>query len=413
MARRSSVVVASVVSALACASNALAQTSSAPEPVLAGEAARAALHTTCPLGTTPPGTGLLRGVVRDSELNPAGSVAVTITWHVADVVPATGKNVMPAAAPALGALTDSLGNWHICGAPLHTPVAIRAAGDEGYDERATTIDDAHPVGSIDFSLRAIAHGGTAARTPQSNAIVVFSVEDRNGNALGGVTVEITPAVGPSHRVVTDTTGRAIVPALLPGRAKVNSLAIGFRPGELYVPLDVGRNTVPLILDAVKIPTLATVRVIGDRTMLARHQDFESRRAQHLTTVSITADDIEKRNPLDTWQMLTNVPSMRVTQGAGMAGVYAMSNREQPVVRRLDGQGGGASVPCWYRVMIDNVMLPDAQPDLSNVLPNPHEVHGIEVFAGLATIPVQYNSRVTDSQGNTRSNTCGLIVVWTK
>jgi hypothetical protein len=269
------------------------------------------------------------------------------------------------------------------------------------------------VASVDFALRTMAFGGSAARTPQTNAIVVFSVEDRNGNTLAGVTIDVTPAIGAARRVVTDADGRALVPSLQPGRAKVNSLAIGYRPGELFVPLDVGRNTVPLILDAVKIPTLATVRVIGDRPMLARHQEFETRRAQHLATASITADDIEKRNPIDTWQMLTNVPSMRVTQGAGMAGVYAMSNREQPVVKRLDGQGGGASVPCWYRVMIDNVMLPDPQPDLSNVLPNPHEVHGIEVFAGLATIPVQYQQHVTDAQGNSRSNTCGLIVVWTK
>jgi hypothetical protein len=402
------------VSTIACAGIASAQAPAVTEAPLDSAAAIALLHSTCPSASAPAGTGLLEGVVRDAETHPAGSVAVTIVWHGANDTHITDKRAAAAALPpALGTLSDSLGHWHICGAPLRTPLVVRAAGDDGFDEFAASLDDAHAVASVDFTLRTIASGGGSARAPQTSAIVVFSVEDRNGNTLAGVTLEVTPAIGAPHKVVTDADGRAIVPALQPGRAKVNSLAIGYRPGEIFVPLDAGRNTVPMILDAVKIPTLATVRVIGDRTMLSRHQEFEARRAQHLTTVSITADDIDKRNPIETWQMLTNVASMRVTQGAGMAGVYAMSNREQPVVRNLNGAGGGASVPCWYRVMIDNVLLPDAQPDLSLVLPNPHEVHGIEVFAGLATIPVQYNQRVTDAQGNTRSNTCGLIVVWTK
>jgi hypothetical protein len=64
-------------------------------------------------------------------------------------------------------------------------------------------------------------------------------------------------------------------------------------------------------------------------------------------------------------------------------------------------------------MLDGVVLPDAMPDLSTVLPSPSEVHGIEVFAGLATIPPQYNGIVADVQGGARSPACGLIAIWTK
>jgi hypothetical protein len=64
-------------------------------------------------------------------------------------------------------------------------------------------------------------------------------------------------------------------------------------------------------------------------------------------------------------------------------------------------------------MLDGVTLPDQMPDLSTVLPVPSEVHGIEVFAGLATIPPQYNSAVSDGQGGARPNSCGLIAIWTK
>jgi hypothetical protein len=271
------------------------------------------------------------------------------------------------------------------------------------------------VESLDLSLEAEPGRSALAHTSQTSALVVFSVQDRDGNALGGVSLALAPANGPVRTVLTDSAGRAIIPAVDPGRATVKSLAIGYKPGELFIPLDAGRNTVPLILDAARIPTLATIRVIGDREMLARHQEFELRRSMRQTTLSITAEEIARRNPTDTWQMLTNVPSMRVNQyGAGGApGVYAMSTRETPIVQRKGSVGGGVSTPCWYRVMVDGVVLQDPMPDLSQVLPTPGDVHGIEIFAGLATIPPQYSGPVTDSDGNPKSKSCGLIAVWTK
>ena len=188
--------------------------------------------------------------------------------------------------------------------------------------------------------------------------------------------------------------------------------IGYLPGDLSVPLDLGRNTIPLVLDVARIPVLATVRVIGDRMVLARHQEFEMRRSLGLTTASITAEDIEKRNPTETWQMLMNVGAMRVSQYGADVGVYAFSSRGKRLVQNRSTLATNM-VPCFYRVMIDGVALMDSMPDLSAVLPPPVDVHGIEVFGGLATIPPQYNNVVSDGHGGARSNECGLIAVWTK
>jgi hypothetical protein len=294
-------------------------------------AAVALLDSTC--GSALPGqrVGLLRGDVRDADTSLVPGAAVTIAWtRPADVPSGVIGSIISTATPALGALSDAQGHWHIGGAPLRTALSIRAVADEGSDERVATLDEGHPVASVEFSLRLVVSKGRAAHPERTTALVVFSVEDRAGNALGGITLDIVPANGPARRVVTDSAGRAIVPAVAPGRARVTSLAIGYRPGELFVPRDAVRNTVPVILDVARIPTRATVRVIGDREVLARHQPFESRRSLGQTTVSITAEDIEKRNPADTWQMLTNVPAMRVIQyGAGVPGVLAMSTREQP------------------------------------------------------------------------------------
>lgn len=359
-------------------------------------------------------TGIVRGEVHDAESHPVGTVAVTVAWHMApDLQVGASRRGAPIPQQTLGVLTDSAGHWQLCGAPLRTPLSIRAAADEGSAERIATLDEAHPVESLDLSLVPDAATGVMVHTTQTTALVVFSVQDRDGNALGGVMLDLAPVTGPVRRVVTDSAGRAIIPSVDPGRAKVNSLAIGYKPGELYVPLDAGRNTVPIILDGAHIPTLATIRVIGNREMLARHQEFEMRRTMRQTTRSITAEEIAERNPADTWQMLTNVPSMRVTQfgAAGSPGIYAISTRETPVVQRKGG--GGVTMPCWYRVMVDGVLLQDPMPDLGQLLPKPGDVHGIEVFAGLATIPPQYAGPVIDGDGNQRSKSCGLIAVWTK
>lgn len=378
-------------------------------------AAVAVLRSTCGEVATSGSFGLLQGEVRDADSQAVGAAAVTIAWRrPLDAGAAQAHPGGTTDEPALAELSDDQGHWHICGVPLRTSLSVRAVGDDGSDARVFTLDAGHPVASLDFVLHPDGVGSEAARRVATSALVVISVEDRDGHPLPGVTVDIAPENGTAHRAVSDTAGRAVLPAVEPGRAHVRSLAIGYRPGELVVPLDAGRNTVPLILDPVRIPTLATVRILGDREVLARHKEFEARRSLGQTTVSITAEDIEKRNPVDTWQMLTNIPSMRVTQyGNGEPGVYAMSTREVPVVQNRASQGGGVTQPCWYRLMLDGVALPDAMPDLSSLLPPPGDVHGIEVFAGLATVPPQYNTLIADSRGGASPPACGLIAVWTK
>ena len=64
-----------------------------------------------------------------------------------------------------------------------------------------------------------------------------------------------------------------------------------------------------------------------------------------------------------------------------------------------------SRPCFMRVGIDGVVWPDSIPNLAN-LPPPDAIRGIEVFAGPASIPLQYGGTGTDKW-------CGLIMVWTR
>ena len=156
---------------------------------------------------------------------------------------------------------------------------------------------------------------------------------------------------------------------------------------------------PIILSAISAPMLDTMRVVAERSVPARLKGFEDRLRLRQTTASMTSEDIYKRNPADAWQMLTNVSSVRVSvQGDD---VVAVSTRT--MVSSFDMQ------PCFMRIIVDGIEMStkpgDPKVNLRN-LPAPSEIHGIEVFAGPATVPPEFG-------GVGSGKWCGLIAIWTK
>jgi hypothetical protein len=106
---------------------------------------------------------------------------------------------------------------------------------------------------------------------------------------------------------------------------------------------------------------------------------------------VTRSEIEARSPVSTWQLLTRLPSVMVVDSA-----------DKKVVRTSRRM----SIPCAVRVGVNGVLLTESEPDLRD-LPPPSEVHGIEVFSGISSAPVQYGARFTDVP------LCGLVMIWTR
>lgn len=226
------------------------------------------------------------------------------------------------------------------------------------------------------------------------ATIDVRVMSREGAPLAGVTLDLTPIGGKPITITTDSAGRASLADLEPGTARVIARKIGFAAGAVRSGLGPGANAITVILDAIDPPKLAEVRIVSGREVLARHEEFELRKLQGLTTASITEGDIRKRNPIWAWQMLSAIPSLHVD--GNMGGARARSTRSK----------------CDFRVMVDGIQK-EASFNLGN-LPAPGEIHGIEVFAGPARIPPQYNSSIMS--GGTfgpGGALCGLIAVWTK
>jgi len=146
-----------------------------------------------------------------------------------------------------------------------------------------------------------------------------------------------------------------------------------------------------------------VRVMGDRVVLARHAEFEARRLRHAATASITEEDIQRRHPSSTWQMLTNVSTLNVSDRSENGNNVVVATSRRALVSGIRDE-----VPCFMQVVVDGVPVapdPTGRVNLGD-LPPPSSIHGIEVFAGPASVPLQYKTTRDGAK-------CGLIAIWTR
>jgi carboxypeptidase family protein len=236
--------------------------------------------------------------------------------------------------------------------------------------------------------------------PVARTVLELRVRDIAGAPLPGTTLELRGSSGSERRtVVTDVAGRAVMRDVTPDSATLHARHIGYNAGTLALSIKPGRSTVTIALEAAAAPALDTVRVLADRALPLRLLDFERRRLNHEASASITSDDIHRRNPAQSWQMLTGVPSIRVVDNDTI--VAARSTRTTIA--------NSSNEYCWMLVAVDGVVLnrtPGHTAFDLRQLPPVDEIYGIEVFAGAASIPLAYG-------GEGDGKWCGLIAVWTR
>ena len=370
-------------------------------------AAKDIVAVTCPKDSVSDQEGMLHGWLKDERARPIAHGTITVNWK-SNFSQTNGQLAFN--TKSLGAVTDNGGYWRACGVPKMTPLSVSIVSDSGSDSREVRLDD-EPFAEVTLVLHKVVATAkdlaSATSAPRPRAQVELDIADTRGTALADATLEILPVGGTPIIVVTGPSGRAIAADVPPGVITVRTRRIGYMEGVVSATVKVGRNTVPIVMSAVSTPTLDTMRVVGDRVTRGRLGEFEQRRLDKSATASFTRDDILKRNPTAIWQMLTNVPAVNVTDGfsgdhPGDYSVVAKSNRGQ--MTRLEN-----SKPCYYLVMVDGVPQAPTPPqeyfDLRQ-LPHPDQIHGVEIFAGPASIPLQYG-------GTGSGKWCGLIAVWTR
>jgi hypothetical protein len=359
----------------------------------------------CPRDSLLHGEGMLRGTLRDEHARTVAEAGVTVTWQGgAAFVDMPDGNHLSWTERTVGTLTTPTGTWRVCGVPSATPLVIRAITDSGTATRTVRLEDPGAIASVPLVLartRINERGavGTTDAALAPAALLEIVVTAANGAPLPDARLEIVPRSGPSRIVVTGASGHALVPDLQPGIVSVRARRIGFTPGQLAVTVGAGRNTAPIVMSEASVPVLETVRVVAGKRTLDRWSAFETRRLNHTATASITRADIEKRGPVDTWQMLTGVASVTVTDRDSM--VVATSARSM--------SAGVTNAPCYLVVMVDGTIMNHDPQHLAfdlRQLPPPSEIHGIEIFAGPGTIPLEY-------AGEGGGKWCGMLAFWTK
>ena len=241
------------------------------------------------------------------------------------------------------------------------------------------------------AFAAVAFAPFAARSQEPTALRL-RITQQGEIAIAEAEVRIKDArIERSAR--SDSGGNVRFEGLSSGLVDVQVRRIGFAAAKTRVRVGAGENAFTIVLEG-SIARLGTMRIVSNRPVSDRADDFEQRLLRNEANAVITAVQIDKRNPGALSQMLRGIAGIRIADSMGST--VAVSTRGKYLNKnRL--------VDCVLRVTLDGVILP-ALSNIDAVIPK--EVYGVEVFFGPARIPPQFGGLRTDAW-------CGLIAIWTR
>jgi hypothetical protein len=234
---------------------------------------------------------------------------------------------------------------------------------------------------------------------QGGTVSLLVIDDATDAPVPDVHVTI---VGQTTEGVTDARGRFVYVVARPSKVVFVLRRLGYNPGTLSVDV-AGSDTERVTFAMTAAPqTLATVDVKDTLNSASPFlSGFDRRLANHAGAASyITRNEIEKRKPSLTTDLLRRIGSLTIVDSSGT--LMAVSRRVQkPNIRT-----GGVVMDlknCPLQVAIDG-QLREWGFAVNNIAPE--EIHGIEIYPGPATIPAEFASMKRDAN-------CGLIMIWTR
>jgi hypothetical protein len=342
-----------------------------------------ALH--CGLRPVNDSSGMILGSVASAaDASPAADVSVTAQWFELTM----GSKGLVQSRPAVRAKTSAQGRFALCRMPWDTRVTVWATAG-----KATTgsVDvDIPPFGIKTADLLvdlADTVRGDTARTRRGTARVAGVVRGPNGQPLSGARVGLQ---GTFSETTADAGGAYQLAALPAGTQTIEARAIGYVPIRSTINLYPNRAvTKDLAFDAAA-QVLETVDVQAKQIYSRSEQEFLT--AKRGLGYFIDADQIEKRQPFRTSDLLRMAPGVTIYQGSGLG------DQTQIQIRGASSLSG----PCPPLLVVDGMRLEGSAGDIDQIT-RPEDIQGIAIYRGPSETPVEY-------QG---FNSCGAIVVWTK
>lgn len=348
----------------------------------------------CPGIALPKGRGAILGRVLDAESDrPLGAATIAVRWADVGLDRATmrPRTIEHQAA----AVTDSLGQYRLCGVPtdVYVTLQIQQDGRAGIPLRVTASDAAGVVvQNLSLSARSAmaiapdtetlpaAHAvDTTATQLTGTASVAGVVRDSDGRPLADAQVRVLDAVGSAR---TDSTGEFSLGNQPAGTQLLEVRRVGYLVGQQPAELRAGRTVRQDILMS-RIVTLDSIRIIAQRT---RIEEFERRAGLNTAAAKILAESaIEKLH-------VNSVGD--IFRYGRILGFQVVGDGLDARVRSTRGVAS-FDMNCNANVVIDGMQHQEID------LVRPGDIAGIEVYRGASGAPPEYDS------------SCGVILVWTK
>ena len=212
-----------------------------------------------------------------------------------------------------------------------------------------------------------------------------TVVDSGGAPIRNAAVEVIPELASAR---TDSLGRFVIRGMPARRHLVRVRRVGYPPLFLAIDLtdNVSKNA-RIVLRQFAGQNLGLVVVRANRPV-GRMRGFMQRAEKRTGWGTIfTADDIAKRNPIQTSDLFRSIAGVRVRQDHFGRGV-------------LVGRGG-----CLMALYINGFPAPQQSGSGIDDMISAFDLAGAEVYNGMAGVPAELTLGPP--------NECGTVAVWTR
>ena len=174
--------------------------------------------------------------------------------------------------------------------------------------------------------------------------------------------------------------------------------VGYIPTSIHITGREPGDPVVVLLVPWSAQTLGTVEV---KTSIAvvRFADFDRRRLSGSPGIFLSDSQIAKGGHVRLTDLFRRFPSIKIIDSAG---TFLVTSARMMKPSMISGKQSDLA-PCVFQVVVDDVQMPWG---FDMDLLNRDDLHGIEIYPGPATIPVEYRSTRRDAM-------CGMIAIWTK